>query len=148
MNTATPFMIVTSDLSSDSETLNARKRVLLERQLTLRGLEWRRVEGVYQGAHEHGYKVLVPDQRTEHEVLVLAWRYQQESVLHVAANGWATLQFVAGDDAALPGEIKRVEPLGFWRAFEPAHEGNVLPESYTRIRYGDHETYFTTRALP
>lgn len=148
MNIPTPFVILTSDLASDSETLNARKRQLLERQLDHRGLKWRKVHGAYEGVPETSYLVPVPDTRTEHEVLVLAWRYSQKTVLRVSNNNLASLYYLAGDDATIPGDVTRVEAVGFWREFDPAKEGNTLPESYTVVRYGDHDAHFTTKVMP
>lgn len=149
MNPPNSFMLFTSDLASDTDTLNARKRQLLERQLQARGLDWRKVQGSYKGTPEHSYMVQTPDTKAEHEVLVLAWRYAQESVLYVSPNGYASLWYVAGDNAAIPGEVERVEPVGFWREFDPSAD-NILPESYTIVRFGTEArtAYFTTVALP
>lgn len=144
----TPFMILTSDLASDSETLNARKRQLLERQLQHRNLTWRKVHGAYEGTHEVSYLVHTPDMRTEHEVLVLAWRYNQKTVMRVSNNNLATLYYIAGGDAIVPGDVIRVEAVGFWHKFDPVQEGNTLPESYTVVRDGDHDTFFTTKVMP
>lgn len=147
MNTPSPFMIFTSDTSNTSDDMNARMRELLERQLTLRKLDWRKVSGSYNGTRETAYLVQTPDSKAEHAVLVLAWRYAQESVLHVAPNGWASLMFLAGADG-VPGEVSRTAGVGFWRQIDPATEGNTLPESYTVVHYGDNDAYFTTKALP
>ena len=136
MNVQTPFVISTSDRAIYDADLNAQRRDMLERQLAVRGLDFKRVEGSYNGTNETSYVVLTPRDGDEHLCLALASRYGQESVLIVDANRYATLAYVS----QFGGHITGSKPVGFWRHVtrQEAEEAG----SYTR----DGDSYYTTRA--
>jgi hypothetical protein len=137
MNVEIPFVIFTSDRSIYDAELNAQRRGMLERQLTARGLDWKRVEGSYAGSLETSYVVLTPNDGDEHGCLQLARRYGQDSVLIVDANRYATLAYLHPGNGG--PDIRGSKPVGFWRHVtrQEAEESG----SYTR----DGDTYYTTR---
>ena len=137
MNVLVPFVVFTSDRAEYGADVNAERRDLLERQLTARGLDWKRVEGSFAGSRETRYVVLTPQDGDEHSCLQLARRYGQDSVLIVDANRYATLAYLHPGNGG--PDIRGWKPVGFWRHVtrQEAEESGA----YTR----DGDSYYTTR---
>jgi hypothetical protein len=99
MNTFPQFVIFSAERSDRSPELNAIYTAQLSEQLAWRGLYHYRVIGSYKGAQENSFVVYAePD-----DILTLAKRYGQESVLAVDSARLATLIYV---------DSGKHEPLG------------------------------------
>lgn len=118
MNIHTPFLIITSDRYDYTPELNSQRRDLFRRQLDVRGLSYKEVQGVYKGNHEIAYIVLIQDAADEHNALRLARRYGQESALYVDANRAVSL-YTLRPEIGGP-DIDDSEALGMWAAVPEA----------------------------
>lgn len=112
MNIETPFLIVTSDRAEYTATVNDMRRDTFRHQLSLRGLSFKEVQGVYKGNAETAYLVLIHDTGEEHAALRLARRYGQESALYVDANRAATLMILRPEVGG--PDVDDTENLGMW----------------------------------
>lgn len=114
MNIQTPFIVISADKASNTDEVNASQRVFFEHQLYARDLDFKQVEGSYEGKREVSYIVLIQHPYDEHAVLQLARRYGQQSVLSVDANRFATLLLL--NESGGGPDIKEFKGLGHWRA--------------------------------
>jgi hypothetical protein len=129
MNTQTPFVVISADRKEYTCELNANRRDMFEHQLNARELDYKRVEGFYQGETEVSYVVLIPEPGDEHNALRLARRYGQESALYVDANRHASLFLLNREDGG-PDIREIVRVPGTWQEL-PAAQALTL-EAFTR----------------
>lgn len=134
MNTQVPFVVISCDRAEYDESLNASRRDTFEHQLRARDLDFKRVNGVWDGKAEVSYIVLIPHPGDEHTALRLARRYGQESALYVDANRHAVLFALNREDGGV--DIKEQVGLGQWQLVSKAYA--LAQDGYTR----DGEDYY------
>lgn len=137
MNGNTPFVIFSVDKTNLSAEHNAERQKLVERQLYVRDLPFKKVQGSYKGVRETAYVVPLDQQGIEDGVLTLARRYGQESVLQVDFNGYAMLLFLNPGNGG--PNVKDFKGVGFWREITADEAAN--DESFTQ----DGDKYYSTR---
>ena len=99
-----PFAVLSAELAGDPLGVNAEATADLRHDLEGEHLQFVSVTGSYKGSRENGFVVLLSGVIAWHTVLLLAVRYDQESVLLVNADRSAALHYTDG----------RIEAIGTW----------------------------------
>src|SRR5258707_14434318 len=93
-----PFVILSAEKSDLTPEANLARTTALYRQLEARDLAFKPVKGMYKGQRENPFVVLAIDGTNEFDqVLSLAKRYGQESILYSDADRFTTLHFLSSD---------------------------------------------------
>lgn len=112
MNTQTPFFVFSVQREELSAEVNRGRVEFATAYMQKAGYRFARVCGRYRGVEETAFLVLAPDEYAarfdvQRAVMNLARLYEQESVLHVDANGQAALYAPEGGG--------RIAELGTWK---------------------------------
>ena len=129
MNYATPFALLSAELSTLPADINETRHLWMERMLINAALPFSVVQGSYKGGRKFAFLVLLPkgyDSLEYRTVMALARLNHQDSILYVSDQGRASLFYCDG----------RKEYVGVFRAV-PAAEAEALG-SWTRDTQGNY----------
>jgi hypothetical protein len=139
MKTNIPFVVFSAEKAGFSADVNAWRTQSAEFQLrNMAGKpDFIFVEGKYKNSCETSFLVLLPQGDATyafHQLLRLASRWGQESVLYVDANRQATLVYLGTN-----GLVARMEYVGAWMEIDK--EQRAAFDAYTAYN----NRYFVTR---
>jgi hypothetical protein len=139
MQTRVPVTILSAERAGLRPSQNEWRTTRLRRDLAMDGVAYSEADGCYSGTCERSFIVVTKGGEGSDDwgyVVRKAREWHQESVLHVDANGYATLYFL---------ETGKHEPLGSFQELPEAVAKQA--SAFTRTRDGRYFVAFPLGAM-